>query len=114
MKKSNQILKYKGYYGSVEHDLENKMLYGQLLGIKGAYIYEGRTLEELETDFKQFVDDYLYACSQEGIKPQKPNLGSFNIRIGTDLHFKASEIARKRGQSLNSFVKQAIEHELNS
>ncbi|MDR2920472.1 MAG: type II toxin-antitoxin system HicB family antitoxin [Tannerella sp.] len=114
MKKNNNILTYKGYYGSIEYDLESKMLYGKLLGIKGAYIYEGRTLDELETDFKQFVDDYLYDCQQEGIKPEKPNIGSFNIRIGVDLHIKASEKAKKIGQSLNSFVKQAIEHELES
>ena len=113
MKQANKkILEYKGYYGSVEYDLESKMLYGQLLGIKGAYIYEGRTLDELEADFKQFVDDYLYDCEQDGIKPQKPNLGTFNVRIGTELHFKASDKAKKRGQSLNNFVKQAIEHEL--
>jgi predicted HicB family RNase H-like nuclease len=47
----NKILKHKGYYGSVEYDLDSKMLFGRLLGIKGAYIYEGKTLEELEADF---------------------------------------------------------------
>jgi predicted HicB family RNase H-like nuclease len=109
-----KILTYKGYYDSVEYDLNSKMLYGQLLGIKGAYIYEGRTLDELESDFKQFVDDYLYDCMQDGVLPLKPNLGSFNVRIGMDLHFRASEVAKKRGQSLNGFVKQAIEHELNN
>jgi predicted HicB family RNase H-like nuclease len=109
----NNILTYKGYFGSVEYDLVSKMLYGRLLGIKGAYIYEGRTLNELETDFKQFVDEYLYDCRQDGIHPQKPNLGTFNVRIGMDLHYKASETAKKRGQSLNNFVKQAIEHEMN-
>jgi len=110
----NKILEYKGYFGSVEFDLDSKMLYGQLLGIKGAYIYEGKTLEELEADFKQFVDDYLYDCEQEGIKPQKPNLGSFNVRLGIDLHYRAGEQARKRGVSLNSFVKTAVQHELES
>ncbi|MDR2679421.1 MAG: type II toxin-antitoxin system HicB family antitoxin [Tannerella sp.] len=110
---NNNVLTYKGYYGSVEYDLGSKMLYGQLLGIKGSYIYEGRTLNELETDFKQFVDEYLYDCQQEGIHPQKPNLGTFNVRIGMDLHYKASETAKKRDQSLNNFVKQAIEHEMN-
>lgn len=114
MKKSNEILSYKGYYGSVEYSLESRMLYGRLLGIKGAYIYEGRTLDELEADFKQFVDDYLYDCEQDGVKPQKPNIGSFNIRIGMELHLKATEKAKKRGQSLNSFVKEAIEHELET
>ncbi len=109
---NNRILEYKGYYGSVEYDLESKMLYGQLLGIKGAYIYEGKTLEELEADFKEFVNDYILSFEEKGKKAPKPNLGTFNVRIGTELHFKASDRARKRGQSLNNFVKQAIEHEL--
>jgi len=109
----NRILKHKGYYGSVEYDLESKMLFGRLLGIKGAYIYEGKTLEELEADFKLFVDEYLYDCQQDGVKPQIPNLGTFNVRIGTELHFRASDKARKNGQSLNAFVKQAIVRELS-
>ena len=108
----NKILKHKGYYGSVEYDLDGKMLYGRLLGIKGAYIYQGKTLEELEADFILFVDEYLYDCEQDGIKPQTPNIGSFNVRIGTDLHLQASNTARKNGQTLNTFVKQAIMHEL--
>lgn len=56
---NNKLLEYKSFYGSVEYDLESKMLYGQLLGIKGAYIYEGKALDELEADFKEFVADYL-------------------------------------------------------
>jgi len=105
---NNKILEHKGYFGSIEYDLESKMLFGKLLGIKGTYIYEGKTLEELEADFKQFVEDYLCDCQQEGIKPQKPNLGTFNVRIGTELHFRASDKAKERNQSLNNFVKQAI------
>ena len=110
--KNNKILEYKGFFGNVEYDLENKILFGQLLGIKGAYIYEGKTLEELEEDFKDFVNDYILSFEQKGEKAPKPNLGTFNIRIGTELHFKASDKAKKRGQSLNNFVRQAIEHEL--
>ena len=109
----NRILKHKGYYGSIEYDLDSKMLFGRLLGIKGAYIYEGKTLEDLEVDFRLYVEEYLYDCEQDGIKPQKPNIGSFNIRIGTDLHVLAADKAKKSGLSLNAFVKQAIVNELS-
>jgi len=109
---NSRIMEHKGYYGSVEYDLESKMLYGRLLGIKGAYVYEGRTLDELDADFRQFVEDYLYDCEQDGIKPQKPNLGTFNVRIGPELHSRAFDRAGKRGLSLNGFVKKAIEREL--
>ncbi|MBK5719887.1 type II toxin-antitoxin system HicB family antitoxin [Dysgonomonas sp. Marseille-P4677] len=108
----NELLEHKGYYGSVEYDLESKMLYGQLLGIKGAYIYEGKTLDELEADFKEFVEDYLYDCEQDGVRPQRPNLVNFNVSISEELYFKICEKAKERGLSLDSFIQQAIEHEL--
>jgi predicted HicB family RNase H-like nuclease len=113
MNTKDNVLSHKGYYGSIDYDLDSKMLYGQLLGIKGVYIYEGQTLAELEADFKEFVEDYILSFEEKGEKAPKPDLGSFNVRIGMDLHFKASETAKRRGQTLNSFIKQAIEHELN-
>ncbi len=94
--KTNNLFEYKGYYGSIEFDLESKSLYGQLLGIKGAYIYEGNTLEELEADFKQFVDDYIHDCKEDGIKPQKPNL-------------RAVRNAKRKGISLNRYINTAVE-----
>jgi predicted HicB family RNase H-like nuclease len=78
MKTANsKILTYKGYYGGVEYDLDSGMFYGQLLGMKGAYIYEGRTLDEPESDFRQFVDDYLYDCMQEWYTPTETQFGFF-------------------------------------
>ena len=103
------LLEYKGYYGSVEFDLESKKLYGQLLGIKGAYIYEGNTLEELENDFKQFVDDYLFDCANDGIKPQKPNFGSLNIRLQPKTYLMAVREAKREGISLNRYINKAVE-----
>jgi predicted HicB family RNase H-like nuclease len=103
------LLEYKGYYGSIDFDLESKKLYGQLLGIKGAYIYEGNTLEELENDFRQFVDDYLYDCENDGIKPQKPNLGNLNVRLKPDTYLKAVREAKRVGISLNRYINQAVE-----
>lgn len=79
MKTSNKILTDKGYFG-------------RLSGIKGAYIYKCHILEEPETNFIQFVYDHLYDYKQDGIKPQKTNLGNFNVRIGVDLHFRAYEL----------------------
>ena len=103
------LLEYKGYYGIIDFDLESKKLYGQLLGIKGAYIYEGNTLEELENDFRQFVDDYLYDCENDGIKPQKPNLGNLNVRLKPDTYLKAVREAKRVGISLNRYINQAVE-----
>jgi predicted HTH domain antitoxin len=40
------------------------------------------------------------------------DMQSFNIRISPDLHKKAYRIAIEEGVSLNQFVQQAVEHEI--
>ena len=46
-------LSYKGYYGSVEYSLEDDVLYGKVIGIKGLLSYEGQTLDELRKDIEK-------------------------------------------------------------
>ena len=56
-----ETLKYKGFIGSIEVELEDNTLYGKVLGLeKGILItYEGNTLAELKEDFVNAVEDYI-------------------------------------------------------
>lgn len=109
---NKNTIEYKGYFGSVEFSLDDDCLFGRVLGIQGSISYEGITLEDLKEDFHQAIDDYLYDCEQEGKAPQKPFSGKLNIRLNSELHRKAALRAKKKNISLNSFIKQAVEHEL--
>jgi predicted HicB family RNase H-like nuclease len=65
-------LKYKGYSGTVEYREEDNCLFGKIIGMsKNVITYEGRTVEELKTDFVAGIDLYLESCKEQGIKPQK-------------------------------------------
>jgi predicted HicB family RNase H-like nuclease len=101
-------LEYKGYTGSIEYSKEDDLLYGKILGIKGLISYEGKTGKELESDFKGAIDTYLTDCKKEGLLPEKPYKGSFNVRISPDLHQKAALLAQEEKMSLNSFVAESI------
>lgn len=101
-------LEYKGYTGTIEYSKEDNLLYGKVLGIKGLISYEGQTGEELENDFHSAIDEYLADCKEQGIKPEKPFKGSFNVRISTELHRKAAIIAMREKTSLNNFVAESI------
>lgn len=103
------ILNYKGYNGSVEFSVPDKCFHGRVLGISHLFTYEGMTFDELEKDFRGCIDDYLYDCEQEGTEPQKPFSGSLNIRIGSELHKNISLQARKKGVSLNSYIKEILQ-----
>ena len=59
----SELLKYKGYYGSVEDSIEDALLYGKVLGIDSFIAYEGERVAELQQDFEWAVNDYLMIIS---------------------------------------------------
>jgi predicted HicB family RNase H-like nuclease len=63
---------------------------------------------ELEAAFREAVDDYLQTCEQLGQKPEIPCKGSFNVRIGHDLHLAAALAATRQNVSLNDLTRQAL------
>lgn len=56
---SEKPLYYKGYTGNINYSSEDKCYYGQLQNINGLVDYCGEMLEELKTDIKVAVDDYI-------------------------------------------------------
>lgn len=108
------MLKYKGYYGSIHFDENDLILYGKVEYIKALINYEGEGAADLKKAFEEAVDDYLLMCEQENIQSEKPFKGTFNVRVGERLHEKATIAAADLGIKLNEFVKQALEHELIS
>jgi predicted HicB family RNase H-like nuclease len=101
-------LKHKGYTGSIEYSKEDDLLYGKVLGVRGLISYEGKSGKELELDFIEAIEEYLSVCKEEGITPEKPFKGSFNVRIPTELHQKAALLAMEEKMSLNNFVAESI------
>ena len=101
-------LEYKGFAGSIEYSKEDDLLYGKVLGIQGLISYEGKTGKILEIDFMEAINDYLSFCEEKSILPEKPFKGSFNVRISSELHQKATLLAMEDKISLNSFVTESI------
>ncbi|MCD8110872.1 MAG: antitoxin HicB [Clostridiales bacterium] len=53
------IMTYKHLTGSIEISREDQCFYEKILGIRDLVLYEGNTLDELESDFHQMTDEYL-------------------------------------------------------
>ncbi|MGR5590039.1 hypothetical protein [Peptoniphilus grossensis] len=62
------LLKYKNFIGSMEYDSEDKIYYGQLLGISALVGYDGKTNLELEKNFKIAVDDFINYHLEKGME----------------------------------------------
>lgn len=109
MSAKQEVFSYLGYCGSSEVSHEDRCLVGQVLFIDDLVMYEGETFEALEEAFRQSVDEYLVFCKEQGRAPSKAYSGSFNIRIGTELHRVADKKAHLMGVTLNEFVRAAIQ-----
>ena len=107
-------MEYRGYVGSVEFSEEDCVLFGKVLGIRSLISYEGETAKDLLEDFHGAVDDYLATCEKEGVEPEVAYKGSFNVRIGSELHRRAAVYALTHSQSMNSFIEEAVREKLNS
>ncbi len=104
----NNILKYKGFYGTVEYSADDNILFGKVIGINGLISYEGKSVDELRTDFEESVDDYIEMCAEKNIKPEKLYKGSFNVRISPELHRQAVIISSAEHISLNQFIENSV------
>ena len=106
------LMKYKEYLGSVNYNDSDEIFYGKVEYIRSLISYEGHDVESLRASFHEAVDDYLELCQHQGIEPEKPFKGSFNIRPGSDLHRRAAIAAQERGINLNQLVTEALEQYL--
>ena len=105
---TDNMLKYKDFYGSVEYSAVDECFFGKIIGTADLVTFEGTSVNNLKKAFNEAVEDYLVLCKKAGKEPQKSYKGSFNIRISPELHKTAAAIAGKKGISLNTFVEKAI------
>ena len=103
------MMTYKGYYGVVQYDDEAKIFHGEVIKTRTVITFQGTTVDEIETAFKDSVDDYLDWCKERNKDPEKPFSGKFVLRLSPDLHRELNLKAKMSNTSLNSFIVQTLE-----
>jgi predicted HicB family RNase H-like nuclease len=106
---ASDCMQYNGYSGSVEVSIEDGCLHGRILFIDDLITYEGDSVPELKSNFHGAVDRYVADCVDTGRPANKPYSGTFNVRIGPDLHRQAAQAAYKAGIKLNEFVLRSVQ-----
>ncbi len=98
------MMTYKGYTGTVQFDADAEIFHGEVFGLRDVVTFQGTTVDELKTAFRDSIDDYLEFCASRHEEPDKPFSGKFVLRVETDLHRKLTELSNLEGESLNSWV----------
>jgi len=92
----------------IEYSSDDELLIGKVADIDSLILFSGVSLEELQEEFVRAVDEYVAHCEAMGVAPEKPCKGTFNVRVGADVHRQAVTVAKTRHVSLNEFVKDAL------
>jgi predicted HicB family RNase H-like nuclease len=105
----SDVIEYNGYVGSVSYSAEDEVFYGKLEGIRDLVTYEATDVAGLKTSFQESVDDYLETCRRVKKDPDISFKGTFNVRVGPELHRRAASFAAEHKKKLNSVVSEALE-----
>jgi len=106
------VIKYKGFLGSVHFDAEDEIFHGRIEGIRDLVTFEGQSVGELKRAFQEAVEDYVALCREVGKEPIKSYKGSFNVRISPELHLELVMAAKELGITLNELVRTAVEEKV--
>lgn len=106
------MIEYKGYIGEVNFDPVARIFHGEIINTRDVITFQGKTVDELERAFQESIDNYLEWCKADGVSPDKPYSGRFNLRISPELHKEVAITAKIRKMSINKFVEKAIVDEL--
>ena len=105
-----QLKPYKGYEGYIRSvDTDDNVFVGRVAGIRDIVTFVASTPVELQREFQLSLDVYLAHCAENGLTPNKPANGVFQVRVPPELHRRAAMKAEARKQSLNSLVVEALE-----
>lgn len=105
----DNVLEYKGYHTSIVYDAHARRLRGTIIGIDDHVDFSSASLDGIEQEFHNAVDDYLVFCQEVGKAPCKEYKGVFNVRIQPSLHRQLAVISEANGESLNAVVEKALQ-----
>ncbi len=98
------MMTYKGYGSTIRFDDEADLFHGEVTGLRDVVTFQGRTVDELKTTFRESIDDYLDFCASRGETPDKPYSGRFLLRVHPALHRRLVELSTDEGESLNNWI----------
>lgn len=102
-------MNYKGYHGQVNYDEEAKLFHREVVGLRDVITFRGTSVDELETAFKDSIEEYLDFCKELQRAPEKPCSGKLILRLPPEIHERAAYQAKTNSLCLNAWIKNGIE-----
>ena len=103
------MIEYRGYTGVFEYDPDIESFHGRVVGLADVISFYGKSINELKSEMATSVDIYLDSCAQDGVDPNRPYSGRFNVRLDPDKHRAVAAVAAAAGRSMNDWVAETLD-----
>lgn len=107
------MMRYKGYLAKVILDDEADLFHGEVINIRDVVTFQGRSIRELHSAFKESVEDYLAFCQEREEEPDKPFSGNFPLRTTPEDHRAFYIAANRENKSLNAWAVENLKKAAN-
>ncbi|MBC8183498.1 type II toxin-antitoxin system HicB family antitoxin [candidate division KSB1 bacterium] len=107
------MLKHNGYTGHVEFDDEADIFHSEVLDTRDVITFQGKTVENIKTAFRESIDDYLDFCASRGKNPNTSFSGKLMVKMNPELHHKIYHKAIKSAKNFNDWIVETLEKNCN-
>jgi len=99
-----------GQKAVISYDEDIDMFRGEFIGLNGGADFYAADIAGLHQEGATSLKVFLEMCREDGVEPYKSFSGKFNVRLAPDLHEEVVAAAKSKGESLNQFVAETLEH----
>lgn len=105
-------MQHEGYIAKIEYDAELEMFHGLVINTHDVVTFYGKSVAELKKEFAASMKAHFEFCRKKGLNPSKPFSGHLTVRIPPELHGAIVTTAARMGKSLNAWINETFQHEL--
>ena len=110
----NNIMNIDGHTAVISFEPDLNQFRGEFSGLNGGADFYASSVDALRREGARSLKTFLAVCRERGIEPMKSFSGKFVVRIPALLHARVTEVASASGVSLNQWVQQALEREVQT
>ncbi len=105
----SSFMRHGDYVARIDYDPDSGRFGGEVVNAADVITFHGTSVQELEREFAASVRAHLAFCKRKKIAPARPFSGTFNLRVGPDVHARVSAAASVAGESMNAWVANTLD-----
>jgi predicted HicB family RNase H-like nuclease len=106
-------MEYHGFGAEITFNHKEGRFDGAVVGASSDVAFIGKSVTELERNFKEVVDKHLAKCASKHVDPYRKFNGTIITRVEPEIHRDAYLAASRDGKSLNKWCELAIREKLS-